>query len=306
MTEAEKLADDIEHQAKLDRERGGAGLIPLLMTADGVSAILSALRTRSPSEDEIARAIDGVQLFCRTNDSLRKIEVCRYGRAGEPEIVVLSAHPLDSTDTKILADEISKARARSVLALLSHPVAEGETGQQVQDLHKLGFAAGWAACREAVKAELFSLCEDTEQRYAETGTRDVEGKMGAFARGRTIEAKSIRNAMSEVLRSLPCAGESGEVYEAPRDVSVSLKVRGVGRVADEPRALLILLSERPTDDEIRSLHDFLKLWRFESEFPKPARRDGQASCGECYLLPEEVCNICGATLPLPPNEGDGR
>lgn len=47
------------------------------------------------------------------------------------------------------------------------------------------------------------------------------------------------------------------IYEAPRDLSVPIRVRGVGRVADEPRALLLALNERPTDDEIRALHDHL-------------------------------------------------
>lgn len=51
------------------------------------------------------------------------------------------------------------------------------------------------------------------------------------------------------------------VYEAPRYHSVPIRVRGVGRVADEPRALLIAMTERPTDDEIKSLHDFIRDWR---------------------------------------------
>ena len=46
------------------------------------------------------------------------------------------------------------------------------------------------------------------------------------------------------------------IYEAPRDPAKPIRVRGVGRVADEPRALLLLLTERPTDDEIRALHEF--------------------------------------------------
>lgn len=49
-------------------------------------------------------------------------------------------------------------------------------------------------------------------------------------------------------------------YEAPRDPSEPLLVRGVGRTEDEPRALLMLLTERPTDDEIRSLHEYLRGW----------------------------------------------
>ncbi len=52
-------------------------------------------------------------------------------------------------------------------------------------------------------------------------------------------------------------GEIPEIHEAPRDLSVPLRVRGVGRVAEEPRALLLALNERPTDDEIRALHDHL-------------------------------------------------
>lgn len=45
-------------------------------------------------------------------------------------------------------------------------------------------------------------------------------------------------------------------YEAPRDPSVAVRVRGIGRVGDEPRALLLMLTERPTDDEIRALHEY--------------------------------------------------
>jgi hypothetical protein len=48
------------------------------------------------------------------------------------------------------------------------------------------------------------------------------------------------------------------VYEAPRDPKHKLKVRGVGRVADEPRAMLVMLSERPTDDELRYFHEVLE------------------------------------------------
>lgn len=52
----------------------------------------------------------------------------------------------------------------------------------------------------------------------------------------------------------------GPVYEAPRNPSDPPLVRGVGRTTDEPRALLVLLTERPTDDEIRSLHEYLRGW----------------------------------------------
>lgn len=40
-----------------------------------------------------------------------------------------------------------------------------------------------------------------------------------------------------------------------------LRVRGVGREKDNPRAFLVLLTEIPTDDEIRSFHQFVRAWR---------------------------------------------
>jgi hypothetical protein len=39
------------------------------------------------------------------------------------------------------------------------------------------------------------------------------------------------------------------------------KVRGVGREADNPRAFLVLLSEIPTDDELRSFHEHCRSWK---------------------------------------------
>lgn len=55
---------------------------------------------------------------------------------------------------------------------------------------------------EEVRKQLFALCEETEEKYREVGQRDLEGKEGAFARGRCIEAKSVRNAMGEIFRAL--------------------------------------------------------------------------------------------------------
>ena len=50
--------------------------------------------------------------------------------------------------------------------------------------------------------------------------------------------------------------------EAPRP---TLRVRGVGRVADEPRALLVLLTDIPTDTQLRELHDYLREWNRDWE-----------------------------------------
>ena len=38
------------------------------------------------------------------------------------------------------------------------------------------------------------------------------------------------------------------------------KVNGVGRMADNPRAVLVTLSVEPTDDEMRDFHEFLRGW----------------------------------------------
>lgn len=46
-----------------------------------------------------------------------------------------------------------------------------------------------------------------------------------------------------------------------RGASVATKVQGVGRIADNPRALLVILSAEPSDDDLRSMHDFLREWR---------------------------------------------
>lgn len=72
------------------------------------------------------------------------------------------------------------------------------------------------------------------------------------AYARSILGRSEGGAVTELSAASP-----SPVYEAPRDPAVHLRVRGVGRVADEPRALLLALNERPTDDEIRALHDHL-------------------------------------------------
>jgi hypothetical protein len=85
-------------------------------------------------------------------------------------------------------------------------------------------------------------------------------------------------------------------YEAPRNTSVPLRVRGVGRVADEPRALLVMLTERPTDDELRSMHDFLRDWRSDQKSFRiaPECLSALASGNPCQ--PDDTlkrCTICG-------------
>jgi hypothetical protein len=42
-------------------------------------------------------------------------------------------------------------------------------------------------------------------------------------------------------------------------------IKGVSRVADNERVILVSLSERPTDDELREIHDYLRSMMTEKE-----------------------------------------
>ena len=46
--------------------------------------------------------------------------------------------------------------------------------------------------------------------------------------------------------------------EPPRKGAVYPRVRGVGRMFDNDRALLLMLASKPTDDDLRAIHDVLK------------------------------------------------
>jgi len=49
---------------------------------------------------------------------------------------------------------------------------------------------------------VFELCEDTENKYANKAV-ELEGKMGAYARGRIYEAKRIRRTIAELSADAP-------------------------------------------------------------------------------------------------------
>lgn len=55
--------------------------------------------------------------------------------------------------------------------------------------------------------------------------------------------------------------EAISIYEAPRREVDEIRVRGVGRDLFEPRSVRIALTERPTDDEIRSMHNWMRGWK---------------------------------------------
>ena len=58
-----------------------------------------------------------------------------------------------------------------------------------------------------VRNQIVDLCEATEDSQHSVATRDLEGKQGAFARGRIHEAKGIRNTMAEIIRAKIQEGE---------------------------------------------------------------------------------------------------
>jgi hypothetical protein len=51
------------------------------------------------------------------------------------------------------------------------------------------------------------------------------------------------------------------IYEAPRRDADEIRVRGVGRDLFEPRSVRVALTERPTDEEIKSMHDWMRGWK---------------------------------------------
>lgn len=65
----------------------------------------------------IARAIDAVQLFSRIDDwtsDAKKgypVEICRHGKKGEHEIVVIKRLPAGTDETEALREAVSNARA---------------------------------------------------------------------------------------------------------------------------------------------------------------------------------------------------
>jgi hypothetical protein len=79
------------------------------------------------TKDEIrrvAKAIDAVQLFTRiddwTSDAVAgyPVEVCRYGKAGEPEIVVVKRFPAGTDEAEALRGVVSEQRAIAAIEAL--------------------------------------------------------------------------------------------------------------------------------------------------------------------------------------------
>lgn len=58
-------------------------------------------------------------------------------------------------------------------------------------------------------------------------------------------------------RAQPCAALAAE-HARLAAWRARPRVLGVGRMGDNPRAVLVSLERAPTDDELRALHDYLR------------------------------------------------
>jgi hypothetical protein len=80
--------------------------------------------------EKVARAIDGVQLFIRYNDWASDrvegspVEICRYGRDDEPEIVVVRRFGVGKKEEDALYEVVSEERARAAIAAMREPSKE--------------------------------------------------------------------------------------------------------------------------------------------------------------------------------------
>jgi hypothetical protein len=99
--------------------------------------------------ERMAAAISSVKLFSRFNDFTDDrfeglpIEICRYGREREPEIVVLGHYPPGYDEREALAECIAEERALAALKALREP-SEGMIaaawGEISKDKAKAGIA----------------------------------------------------------------------------------------------------------------------------------------------------------------------
>ncbi|TAJ89695.1 hypothetical protein [Reyranella sp.] len=53
--------------------------------------------------------------------------------------------------------------------------------------------------KKALAREVYALAEDTAEQCHDVAQRDLEGKQGAFARGRVHEAKGIARAINAIM-----------------------------------------------------------------------------------------------------------
>lgn len=121
-------------------------------------------------------------------------------------------------------------RAAEIVEAMCAAFYGGEWPGMSQDAKIRAMAMMWpalAAARRLIEAqaraeakhelarEVYALREDTEERYHEIAQRDLEGKQGAYARGRCVEAKSIAKAIGAILPPLSASPAPRAAKETP-------------------------------------------------------------------------------------------
>lgn len=166
-------------------------------------------------------------------------------------------------------------------------------GARIEAICDLATKSLAAASRAAPVADHI---DESRARVAAGITRDMveDWRRAADRSGRDgpgllpVTTPEFMGLCDLALRAAPVepTDEVRHTYEAPRYLSVILRVRGVGRVADEPRALLVLLNERPTDDELREIHEHLR------ELSRPAPPAAPIADEEVRATGEQIVTLC--------------
>ena len=76
-----------------------------------------------------------------------------------------------------------------------------------------------------------------------------------------LEHVQHHNTQLRRLAIMTLRPEAIRIYEAPRREADEIRVRGVGRDLFEPRSVRVALTERPTDDEVKSIHNWMRGWK---------------------------------------------
>jgi len=132
--------------------------------------------------------------------------------------------PDDQSIDEIVDDDLlTFGHLRAILAALAQPAPDGEV---LWD----GLAASFGPVLKAAFPDTHSI---TRMQAAEALSGEVRKRANWF------EKKGDRD---DVSRTAPALG---------------VKVRGVGRMFDNDKAVLVMLDRKPTDDELRALHEAL-------------------------------------------------
>jgi len=128
-------------------------------------------------------------------------------------------------------------------------------------------------------------------------------RVGACSSGATEEfSRHMSTLADRVLAAIddgkfnPDEEGVSTAHEAPRDPAHELRVRGVCRDAAESRSLSLALTERPTDDEMRALHDFFSGRSMLAALTSPSQLSPGVGRDEVERARLAVRDECGSQL----------